>query len=152
MELTLLRYHKDTQSTLGLLYVNGKFQTYSLEDPVRLEKIKHRTAIPAGTYKIKYRKTNSPMTKKYRERFPHRFTYHLELQDVPNYKYVYMHIGNGVEDTSGCIILGDAVQSQISGSDKLSLSTQAFLRIYDLISSELNRGGEVTITIKDINN
>jgi hypothetical protein len=70
MKIYLLRYSSQSEDTLGLIMIDGKFECYTLEDQYRNFKVKGDTRIPEGTYKIKFRKVNSPLTEKYRKRFP----------------------------------------------------------------------------------
>jgi|TARA_R110000851_G_scaffold55486_3_gene130157 hypothetical protein len=145
MEILLKRYKNSDDTTLGLIFIDGVFYGHTLEDAVRANKIKGVTAIPKGRYQIKYRKVMSPKTEQYRNKFKF-FTYHLELQDVPNYKYVYLHIGNKHQDTEGCILLGSGVSS-----NSLINSTDAFTTFYKHVSADLNQDCEVHITIENIN-
>ena len=52
MHLRVTRKWFTTQSTSGALTVDGVFECFTLEDPVRPQKIAHITAIPAGTYEV----------------------------------------------------------------------------------------------------
>jgi hypothetical protein len=148
MKIKMIRsFHSDT-TTIGTLFVNNIFECFTLEDAVRDTKIKRKTAIPEGTYDIKYREVVTPMTEKYRKRYKKMgFKYHLELQNVPNYKYVYIHIGNTPKDTEGCILVGDSLNEN---TKTLLKSTQAFTRLYPKIRRAFNKGERVSITI--INN
>lgn len=85
--------------TLGSLSINGEHFGYTCEDADRrLEdagiKIKGRTAIPRGKYKVVLSHSN---------RFNKVMT---ELKDVPGFSGVRIHGGNTHEDTEGCPLLG----------------------------------------------
>jgi hypothetical protein len=149
MEITLIRLNKDTDSTIGVMYIDGKFQCYTLEDEERDVKIKGETCIPKGTYEVKFREVVSGLTKKYRERYDW-FHYHLMLQDVPNFNYVYMHVGNTDEHTDGCLLVGEQQQLNTYKEGKLMSSVPAFERLYKKVGNELESGGKVYITVKDI--
>lgn len=70
----------------------------TLEPMMRKEKIKGRTAIPAGTYRV--RLTYSPRFKKI-----------LPLvENVPNFSGVRIHTGNTSKDTEGCILVGRRIE------------------------------------------
>lgn len=89
------RTFKGTEYTIGKLYIDGAYFCDTLEDVVRTgEKIAGKTAIPAGTYKVKM--TWSPRFKRY---LP-------EILNVPNFSGVRIHAGNSALDTEGCILLG----------------------------------------------
>jgi hypothetical protein len=122
MELRMLRVAESDDATLGVLYNGTNFVCYTLEDEFRQEKIRGETRIPSGEYEIKFRKVLSPATERYRDKFDW-FTYHVELQDVPNFQYVYIHIGNDDDDSDGCILVGEQADSK---NFKIWKSTQAF--------------------------
>jgi len=142
MNLVLKRKRNNGDTTIGNLR-DGFLSMHTLEDEPREVKVKGETRIKAGTYEILERKVISPKTKKYRNRFPW-FNWHLELQDVPNFKYVYIHIGNKDEDTDGCILVGE----EASGN-RIIRSTEAFSRLYHYIMGALNSGERVFISIID---
>ena len=94
MKLTLARRIFTTQSTIGELAVDGNFECFTLEDPVRPKKIRSVTAIPAGTYTVAI--TFSP-----------RFGTELPLLlDVPEFEGIRIHPGNTATDTEGCLLVG----------------------------------------------
>lgn len=94
MKITVKRTFKGTEYTIGKLYIDGAYFCDTLEDTVRKVKIAGKTAIPAGTYKVK--KTMSPRFKKI---LP-------EILNVPNFSGVRIHAGNTAADTDGCVLLG----------------------------------------------
>ena len=55
MKLELKRFSSQSDTTLGLLFVDGEFECFTLEDEYREEKVKGEPTIPAGTYKIEKR-------------------------------------------------------------------------------------------------
>ena len=78
MKLELKRFSSQSDTTLGLLFVDGEFECFTLEDEYREEKVKGETRIPAGTYKVEKREVLSGLTKKYRSKYPW-FDYHFML-------------------------------------------------------------------------
>lgn len=90
------RTFKGEEYTIGKLYIDGHYFCDTLEDKVRPngEKIYGKTAIPAGTYKVKM--TWSPRFKRY---LP-------EILNVPNFTGVRIHSGNTAAETEGCVLLG----------------------------------------------
>lgn len=148
MILTLHRFNRDAKSTLGLLNINGHFECFILEDAERCEKISGETAIPVGRYQIKFRKEDTPLTKKYRQNYDW-FTHHLQIMDIPNYQWVYIHIGNWPEDTEGCLLVGDVAEADPAKMvSHIEKSAQAFERVYKQISDTLDRKEEVWIIIE----
>lgn len=104
MKLKLIRDKTVGNSTTGKLYIDGVFECYTLEDVVRPVKIKGKTAINTGTYKVIINMSN-------------RFKRLLPLLiDVPNFEGVRIHPGNTSEDTEGCILVGTSVSSNLEGS------------------------------------
>jgi hypothetical protein len=149
MKLEILRFSDNGESTSGLIFVDDKFECYSIEDEFRVEKVNGETRIPEGIYGLEFRKENSPLTKRYQDKYPF-FSWHLQLQDVPNFKHVYIHIGNTAKDSDGCIIVGDSVNNNTIAEGFVSSSKPAFERLYTKISKELEKGNKVTIEIKQI--
>jgi hypothetical protein len=96
MILTLVRKTTNEFRTFGELLVEGVFQCYTLEDPIRNlgVKIPGQTAIPAGDYPIEV--TMSP---RFQRRLP-------LLLNVPGFEGVRIHAGNTEKDTEGCILVG----------------------------------------------
>jgi len=147
-ELLLKTTLKGDDSTGGVLFVDDEMFCHTLEDEIRDHKVKHETAIPEGRYEVKFRDdTTVGMTAKYRKRFPW-FTYHLHLQDVEGFSYIYIHVGNSDDDSSGCILVGKVLKRLEDGNGKLYSSAVTFERLYKLISGRLNKGGQVFITIE----
>lgn len=94
-KVEIKRTFKGAEYTIGKLYIDGAYFCDTLEDTVRTgEKIAGKTAIPAGTYKVKM--TWSPRFKRY---LP-------EILNVPNFTGVRIHAGNSALDTAGCVLLG----------------------------------------------
>jgi len=137
------------KSTLGILSINDKIVGFVLEDEPREVKIKGQTRIPAGEYEIKFRKSLTPLTAKYRKKFDW-FTYHLELQNVPNFTGIYIHIGNYETDTDGCQLVGKGASIHFNNYMILN-STVMFRKIYKIISDELKKGNRVTYKIVNDN-
>lgn len=112
MKLYLLRKFKGPEYTIGNLYIDGEFFSNTLEDVVRESKIKHETAIPAGTYKIEL-----TFSAKFKKILP-------ILLNVPNFEGIRIHAGNTKSDTSGCILVGE---NRVKGKVINSLKTMEVL-------------------------
>lgn len=152
MDLLLQRFSDNRDSTLGLLFRRTAtgllFMCYVLEDEYREKKVSKETRIPAGKYTVDFNKADTPMTLRYRSKYPF-FKYHLEIKNVPNFQGIYMHIGNVDADTDGCLLLGDTADNNIQSSGNISNSTAAFTRVYKEIQSVIEGGKKVTIEIRD---
>ena len=152
MNLELQRFSSGVESTLGLLFEVAddglRFLCYTLEDQFNEPKVPKETRIPEGRYRVKLR-TDSPMATRYKERFPwHRGM--LWLQDVPDFSYVYIHVGNKDDDTDGCILVGDGQSQNITDNGSTTSSVTAYRRIYDRLVTAIENGNEVWINIEDI--
>lgn len=145
MELKLIRNRNSNDATVGVLLQYEEYLCGILEDEPRTKKVWGETRIPAGRYQIKLRTTGG-----FHERYSKRFgeDWHkgmLHLQDVPNFKYILIHIGNDDDDTAGCLLVGTVVP----GEYRLKDSTIAYKEIYPPIRDALLQGEEVWITIHD---
>lgn len=148
-DLTLHRLNDDGDSTIGILKLGNKFQCYTLEDRFNTVKIPGETRVPAGRYEIKYRTVLSGLTQRYRDRFKW-FEWHLELQDVPGYKYVYIHAGNDAGDTDGCILVGQSQTTNVgSRQGYIGHSSEAYEILYKKIGEMITKGDPVFIDIVD---
>lgn len=141
MKLTLKRIALRPTYTIGKLYIDNVYFCDTLEDTVRdinksgkfdngEQKIKGKTAIPYGTYEIKW--TYSPRFKKYTP----------QLMNVPSFEGIRVHAGNTSADTEGCLILGENKQV-----GKVLNSRATINKFYPIIK-EACSSGKVTIEIK----
>ena len=141
MKLTLKRIALRPTYTIGRLYVDGNYFCDTLEDTVRdldkdgkfdngEKKVYAKTAIPYGTYEIKW--TYSPRFKKYTP----------QLMNVPSFEGIRIHAGNTSADTEGCLILGENKQV-----GKVLNSRATINKFYPLIKKACSKW-KVTIEIK----
>ena len=151
MKLTVVRTQFGTDATNGLLFIDGLFECYTLEDQYQAVKVMHETCIPEGTYDIKFRKTEG-FHSKYSERYKNAHYGMLHIQDVPNFTYILIHTGNSDEHTSGCLIVGETQQDlDISKDGFIGSSTVAYKKMYAKVASQLLQGKKVTIEYTTIN-
>ena len=121
------------------------FHCHTCEDPPRVVKIPGHTRFSAGTYEIKLR-TEGALHAKYAKRFPwHRGMLHL--QDVPEFEWIYIHIGTNAKQTKGCILTGYTALSKRGFSLRRSL--EAYRDLYKLVIKALDEGEQVFIKITD---
>lgn len=149
MHLLMLRTSTGRESTTGVLYINGDFACYVLEDTKQDKKIEGKTRIPAGKYVLKLRNEGG-LTKKYAERYGAMHRGMLWLQDVLGFLWVYLHPGNKAEHSKACILVGDTINNNQIGNGFLGKSRQAYERIYPLIADAIETGEEVTIRICEL--
>lgn len=122
-DMTLNRMMFTDKSTIGELWIDGKFFCYTLEDTCRNHKIEGKSAIPAGRYQIIIDHST-----KFNREMPH-------LLDVPNFEGVRIHWGNKPEDTDGCILVGKG-----KDIDFIMGSRAAFELLFPVIEQKLVQG------------
>lgn len=141
MKLTLKRIALRPTYTIGKLYIDDIYFCDTIEDTVRdinkngkfdngEKKVNSKTAIPYGTYEIKW--TYSPRFKKYTP----------QLMNVPSFEGIRIHAGNTSADTEGCLILGENKQV-----GKVLNSRATINKFYPIIKEACSKG-KVTIEIK----
>ncbi|MEA3443347.1 MAG: DUF5675 family protein [Bacteroidota bacterium] len=150
IDLSLLRFSDNGETTIGLLYINDKFYCYTLEDTFREEKIAGETRISSGTYQIQFRKDKTELTLKYRERYPEWFNWHLQLMDVPGFNSIYIHNGGDHTHTEGCILVSDSLNVS-NETSFLSNSRETFRKLYGYLFEQLENNIPVRINIYDEN-
>lgn len=151
MHLEVLRFSSHSDSTLGALFdvTNGrKFLCFTLEDEHRDVKVRGETRVPAGTYEIKLRKEGG-FHNRYSDKFGSMHRGMLHVQNVPNFQWILIHIGNTDENTEGCLLVGDSAEQNITKEGFIGQSTSAYRRIYPPIARALERGEKVEITYVD---
>ena len=137
MHLELRRVSFTANTTLGRLYVDGKFFCWTLEDVLRHPgvKVKHKTAIPAGWYKVVVNTSN-----KFKRLMP-------LIIDTPNFRGVRIHRGNDETHTSGCPLVGYKWAVMSDGDCKIWESTQAENDLTKMLYDHQHGGGTLSISI-----
>ena len=152
MKLTVVRHQFGTDATNGLLFINGIFECYTVEDQYQAVKVMHETCIPEGTYDIKFRKIGG-FHERYDKRYKNAHYGMLHLQDVPNFTYILLHAGNSSDDSSGCILTTttqtdlDSAKAGFGGQSQL-----AYKRMYDKVAKVLLQNKPLEIEITTIDN
>lgn len=106
MKITLKRIALKDTYTIGKLYIDGEYFCDTLEDTVRdlnkngvfdngEKKIYGETAIPYGTYNVKWTYSN-----KFKKYMP-------LIENVPSFAGIRIHAGNSSADTQGCVLVGE---------------------------------------------
>ena len=141
MKIVLKRIALRDTYTIGKLYIDDKYICDTVEDKVRdinkngvfdngEKKVYGETAIPYGTYEVKW--TYSNRFKKYMP----------EILNVPNFSGIRIHSGNTAADSLGCIIVGE---NKVVG--KVLNSRATVNKLYPIIEKGCKEG-KVTITIE----
>ena len=148
ISISLMRFSDDKETTIGLLSINDQFYCYTLEDTFHEVKVAGETRIPAGTYQVQFKKEETELTLKYRERYPEWFTFHLQLQSVPGFDSIYIHNGGDHTHTEGCILVSDSLNVN-NEKTFLSNSRETYRRLYGYLREQLDNNIPVRITIYD---
>lgn len=131
MKIVLSRLEQIENATIGELRLDGARFCWTLEDKVRPAKIKHETAIPAGTYSVIVTRSA-------------RFGVDMPLLEaVESFSGIRIHPGNSTADTSGCILLGLK-----RGGARIGESRRAYDQFMRKLKAVGNKA-EITITQPD---
>lgn len=131
MKLQLERVQKDADVTIGSLSVDGEWECWVCEDPVRAgPKVYGQTAIPAGTYVV-----DVTMSNRFKKPLP-------LLLDVPGFAGIRIHPGNTAADTEGCLLPGADRLAKSVGRSRV-----AFDALFTKIKEAKARGEKVVIEI-----
>jgi len=153
MKLQLIRTQFGKDAVNGMLFVDGVFECYTLEDEYRDIKIAGETCIPEGTYPIEYRNEGG-FFNRYTKKFPtiHKGRGMLEIKQIPNFKWVLFHLGNTDENTAGCVLVGSTQQDlDVSKDGFIGNSKLAYTNFYPKVADALDRGEKVTLEITKVN-
>lgn len=105
MNLKVIRDTFTHNTTIGKLYIDDVFFCYTLEDTARDEgvKVKGKTAIPRGVYKVSLSKSS-----RFKRIMPMIYTesngYELKNRGI-SFKGIRIHGGNTHKNTEGCILV-----------------------------------------------
>lgn len=156
MDVVRIRRISDNgQTTMGRLYLNGKFMCHTLEDTRRLyelsphdpdyeAKVPGKTCILAGEFSLIERRFGG-FFNKYIERFSHiNHEGMIEIKDVLEFTDVLLHCGNTHRDTAGCILLGTK-----RNDDFIAASGKTYERVYPAIY-DMIKYSRVKLVIEDV--
>ena len=149
LRLLLSRREFGDDSTLGKLYAVEAaplFLCYTLEDELRDVKVPGETAIPVGVYEILPR-TEGGMHKKYAARYGLMHVGMMWLQNVLDFKWVYLHVGNTDDETEGCPLVGTNYMPLGDGNFKVTGSRTAYVQLYKRVAEAWAEGRHVFITV-----
>lgn len=150
LTLTLKRIAKLPTYTIGRLYINDKYFCDTLEDTDRglsqslpasvnkAKKLKGRTAIPAGKYRVTLQIQSPRFSKIAFYNFCN--GYLPRLINVPVFDGVLIHVGNDDTDTDGCILVGEN-----KAVGKVLNSRETFLRLYSILQENKDKNIYITI-------
>lgn len=179
MRLLLARHAETPDSTLGMLYTLERIRPpeacphckdhmldgarlacgpcnarslvcFTLEDGRREPKVDGETRIPAGAYRVTLRKAGG-LHERYAREFGVEFHRGmLWLRSVPGFEWIYLHCGNTVQETAGCILVGSGSSLPgVDGKFRLTASRAAYGNIYPSLADAAARD-DLTIRVEDI--
>lgn len=148
MKWTLIRLFDNITETVGALYHEDEFLCFTFEDQYQTKKVMHKARIPEGEYTIALRREGK-LHQEYLQRFPSLHRGMLHLQNVPNFTYVYFHIGNTNKDTLGCILVGDSVL-YMDERYGLVRSTKVYNEVYKKALSGYDNQELLSVEIKEL--
>ena len=151
MKLDVVRTQFGKDATNGMLFIDGIFEAFTLEDEVRDVKVHSETAIPLGEYEIKLR-TEGGFHRKYTDRYGSMHKGMLEIKNVPGFQWILVHTGNTDSHTAGCLLIGETQQDLDKGKDGfIGGSGDAYKKAYPKIANCILNGEKVTIKYSNIN-
>jgi len=149
MYIDLIRYSDTPDSTGALLFIDHQFVCYTIEDQLQTgPKIQGETRIPEGIYEIKFR-DDGGMNKRYKEIYGDWHVGMLHLQEIPGFRWVYIHIGNTDDQTEGCILPG--IGTLFDKDHTTQYSEKAYRKIYNAIKTAVfGKGEKVFIHVRSL--
>lgn len=133
VNLLLIRKIITKKSTIGELFLNGKFQAHTLELPWK-DNERSISCIPEGKYNVRMRYPRESGSRDY---------LHLLVKDVPNRDYILFHKGNSAKDSRGCILTG-----QSASKDFIANSSIAHKNLLDSLI-DLGETNNINLIIKN---
>ena len=155
MEIVVKRFADNGRASMGLFYIDGIFNCFTIEDEERLSKVRGETRVPEGTYKISLRSEGS-FHSRYKRKYGEMHKGMLCIHNAPNWKiekagmtfqYILIHTGNTEKHTMGCLLLNDSASGKTFTGGS---SVDAYKRIYPMIAKAILEGERVTIQYVDI--
>lgn len=147
MEILQERIASNADASASIVFIDGLFECFHIEDEYRPVKVAKETRIPAGRYQISVR-TFGDVHSRYLEKFgPGFHSGMLEIMNVPGFTDILIHIGNLESNTDGCQLTNAGAMIQ-PDEIKGMASTEAYRRFYlKVIDAALS--GNLWITIVD---
>ena len=141
MKIKVIELFSTNEETISAVFIDNKYICYSLEDEQRDKKVHGETRIDAGIYTVTLR-TEGGHHNRYLKKFGANFHRGmLHVREVPNFKWILIHIGNDDDDTDGCLLVG----LDHNNKDFISSSTSDYKIFYPIVAKALVNGENVTI-------
>ena len=117
--ILILKRHYTTNYTMGILTVNNNL-FFTLEPPHRNNK-RNISCIPEAEYIITKYNSN-------------KFKNCFKVNDVKDRSDILIHSGNTIENTSGCILIGNGINVDDNNFVRLTDSKKALNRLNDIVN------------------
>ena len=133
MHIRVMREPSINDTTLGSLFIDDHWQCHTLEDIIRPrgEKVRSKTAIPPGCYRIIL-----TMSNRFKKIMP-------EVLNVPMFTGIRIHSGNTAKDTAGCLLVG---QTRSVETRSIGRSRFAYTALMLKLRAALDAGDTIDIT------
>ena len=133
MHIRVVREPSKNDTTLGSLFIDDHWQCHTLEDVIRPtgEKVRNKTAIPPGRYKLIL-----SMSNRFKKIMP-------EVLNVPMFTGIRIHSGNTAKDTAGCLLVG---QTRSIETRSIGRSRFAYTALLLKLRAALKAGDTIYIT------
>lgn len=140
-----IRFQGGKDFTHGFMRIDSRFECFLLEDELRNVKVQGETCFQEGFYELKIKKVLTPLTKRYRDKYEW-FEYFIEITGVQDFSHLYYHIGNDDDDTEGCPLLGQTMDTK-KKNGWIGRSTAAYKAFYKKIYPRLKSGEQVFVNV-----
>lgn len=133
MHIRVMREPSINDTTLGSLFIDDHWQCHTLEDVIRPagEKVRNKTAIPPGRYKLIL-----SMSNRFKKIMP-------EVLNVPMFTGIRIHSGNTAKDTAGCLLVG---QTRSLETRSIGRSRFAYTALMLKLTAAVKAGETIYIT------
>ena len=133
MHIRVMREPSINDTTLGSLFIDDHWQCHTLEDVIRPagEKVRNKTAIPPGRYKLIL-----SMSNRFKKIMP-------EVLNVPMFTGIRIHSGNTAKDTAGCLLVG---QTRSLETRSIGRSRFAYTALMLKLTAAVKAGDTIDIT------
>ena len=145
IEIKIKLVEETRDSTVSMLIVNGRHFGYVLEDGYRKVKEYGHTRIRGGKRKV-IRRKHGGFYEKYKRKFgpllgPYKGQYILEIEDVPEFTDILLHIGNTpfamkkkpFGESLGCLLVNTSYRVHVSSNFIGLQSKIAFIALMDYV-------------------
>lgn len=145
MKVEIIEIASTTNSTVSMLYIDGRHESFIIEDGYRGAKVPGETRIDGGIYHLKAR-YHGKFYEEYKRKFNHEFA--IEIVGVKNFTDILSHIGNTVKDTRGCTLNNMGFKIDVNTGNYVGIdSTTAYKRFYNSVYLELKAGNLVPFIV-----